>query len=152
MIGKIMKFNLKLNLIIGSFLLTSINAEAKEFNGGADMTILTPVSKVLAQPENYYVIPTTIMGTVVKVCQKRGCWMQLASDKAYETLTIKVPDGKMVFPMADMGKTAYATGVLNAIELTLAQTNQRLKSQDKPSVTEPMTLYRFSPTGVTIVD
>ncbi|SFC97720.1 DUF4920 domain-containing protein [Pseudoalteromonas denitrificans] len=147
-----MKYCFKLSVVIGYLLMFGINVYAKEINGGADMSKLTPISKILATPENYYKQPATISGTVVKVCKKRGCWMQLATDKAYETLTIKVPDGEMVFPMTAMGKTAYATGTLKAIEMSLEQTNQRLKMKAMPAVTKPMTLYRFSPTGVTIVD
>ncbi|PAJ73658.1 hypothetical protein CJF42_14680 [Pseudoalteromonas sp. NBT06-2] len=142
----------KLSLIIGCSLIFTSHVYSKEINGGADMSKLTSISTILTKPENYYKNPTTITGTVVKVCQKRGCWMQLATDKSYDTLTIKVPDGEMVFPMTAMGKTVYATGTLKAIEMTLEQTNIRLERQDKPTVEKPMTFYRFSPTGVTIVD
>ena len=57
-----------------------------------------------------------IEGLVVEVCKARGCWMQLASDKEFQTMKIKVKDGVMVFPMSAKGKTAkmpvmHSTGI-----------------------------------------
>ena len=66
----------------------------------------------------------------------------------------------MVFPMTAMGKTAFATGVLKAIPLDLETSQRYLAYQakemdeefDPASVTEPITIYQVSPSGVTIED
>ena len=86
--------------------------------------------------------------------------MTLSSDKKFQTFRIKVRDGDMVFPMTAMGKTAYATGKLQAIPLSLEKSKTFLAYQaqeqqeefDPASVTEPFTVYQLSPTGVTIKD
>jgi hypothetical protein len=148
--------------LIVLLLLTSSYTQAQsiKFGPGADLDKLISISTMLATPENYTTVNTTISGTIVKVCKKRGCWVELASDKKYQILTIKVPDGEMVFPMSAMGKKAFATGTLAAIKLNRKQTEKHLSYRakenhiefDSSSVTEGMTLYRFTPIGVTIID
>jgi len=143
-------------------LLASWQGQAKEmtFGAGADMDKLINTSTLLENPGKYQKEPSTITGKVVKVCKKRGCWMDLATDGKHPTLTIKVPDGKMVFPMSAIGKTVYATGTLSEQKLDLEQTKAHLAHRahenqtafDPASVTQAMTLYRFSPLGVTIPD
>ncbi|WDD99302.1 DUF4920 domain-containing protein [Thalassomonas actiniarum] len=156
---KLFAFKKRLVLLM---LLASWQGQAGEatFGSGADMDKLVEVSTLLASPEKYQNEASTISGKVVKVCKKRGCWMDLATDKKYQTLTIKVPDGKMVFPMSAVGKTAYATGTLSERKLDVAQTREYLAHRaqenqtrfDPASVSEGMTVYRFSPQGVTLSD
>ena len=130
------------------------------FGGGADMKNVMKIETVMASPADYLEAPITIKGNIVKVCRKRGCWMTLAAEKKYQSLTVKVPDGQMVFPLSAMGKTAYATGRLTAKPMDLEQTREHLAHQakeakqsfDADSVKEPMTMYRLTPMGVTIVD
>lgn len=135
-------------------------ADAKNYGEPVNVDEAIEISQLLANPSHYASEPATIKGTVIKVCAKRGCWVELAADKKYQSLIIKVADGEMVFPMTAIGKTAFANGYLKAIKLTLEQTKQYLKRQaeakqqvfDVATVTEAETLYRFTPIGVTIVD
>ncbi|KZN56272.1 DUF4920 domain-containing protein [Pseudoalteromonas luteoviolacea] len=138
-------------MMIGT-LVFSQAALAKTYNGGADMSKITPISTLLSNAQRYTTEPATIKGTVTRVCQKRGCWMQLASDKKFQTLRVKVRDGDMVFPMTAQGKTAFATGTLKVHPLTLEQTNQRRKAQNLGPVDTPQVLHLFTPVAVTIED
>ncbi|MCW8879589.1 MAG: DUF4920 domain-containing protein [Kangiellaceae bacterium] len=148
-----------LGFILLTFFSTSIWAvENRSFGEGAKMDKLIAISKVLASPQKYLGKEITVVGTIVSVCSKRGCWMKLASDKKFQTLRIKVRDGDMVFPFNAKGQTAYATGQLKPIELTkekaiayLAHLAEEAKEEfDPTSVTGAMTIYQLSPTGVTI--
>lgn len=158
-IKTLLKYTL-LTTALTTALCTSPLAVAKDFGTGADMSKLAPISKVLEQAPQYYNSPVTIKGMIVKVCKKRGCWMELASDKAYQSLVIKVPDGQMVFPMSAMGKTAYATGNLTPIQLNKEQSIAHLKKQaekhqqkfDPSKATQLVKIHRLTPVGVTIVD
>ncbi len=157
---------LKILLVKNSFLALLLlvsyytQAQPMTFGVGADMEKLISISTLLADPEKFKSVPTTISGTIVKVCKKRGCWVELAADKKFQTIIIKVPDGKMVFPMSTLGKKAFATGTLSELKLDLQQTQSHLAHRaeenqtefDPSSVTKAMTIYRFSPVGVTIVD
>ena len=141
---------------------TTISLEAKTltFGDGADIDSNIAIQTVMAEPTSYLQGPITVKGEIVKVCKMRGCWVELAAGRDQPNLLIKVRDGDMVFPMSTIGRTAYATGKLTANELDVEQTRQFLAHRavenkltfDPTSVTTGMTLYRLTPTGVTIVD
>lgn len=143
-------------------ILVSLNIQAKvhEFGEEVDELKLVEISKILAQPEDYLQKPVTISGTIIGVCEKRGCWMELASDARYEKLRIKVRDGDMVFPVSAKGSQAIAKGMLNPVHLDLEQSKRYLtmlaerkhEALDPDSVTEAVTLYQLVPTGVRILD
>ena len=86
--------------------------------------------------------------------------MELAAEEKFQSLKIKVPDGQMIFPMSAMGKTAFATGNLTAINLDLEQSKRYLATQaqknntefDANSITDVVTIYQFTPVGVSIID
>ena len=130
----------------------------KIFGHGADMSKLTPISTLLANPKEYKDKIITVSGQIVSVCKNRGCWMEFASDKKYQKLKIKVQDGKMIFPISLRGKKGFATGKLNTIELSLERTKKYLahmakdsgETFDSESVKEPLTFYQLVPEGITI--
>lgn len=70
----------------------------------------TKVSDILVSPDKYEGKTVLIEGTIVNVCEKRGCWIELASDKEFETIRVKVEDGEIVFPMEAKGKKALVEG------------------------------------------
>ncbi|MEI6858756.1 MAG: DUF4920 domain-containing protein [Shewanella sp.] len=140
--------------------LSTVKAETINFGEGVKRELLIPVSTLMADPERYLDKNVTIKGTIVGVCEKRGCWMSIASDERFQTLKIKVKDGEMVFPLSARGKEALATGKLQALEFGLQQTRE-IKAYyakeagdefDPASVTEAMTTYQLVPTGVSILD
>lgn len=146
--------------LVPSFLALSSNLVSAEqvFGTGAQMDKVISVAELMASPAVYVDKTVTVKGEVVKVCKKRGCWADLVTQGAPEKLTIKVKDGDMVFPMAAIGKTAYATGNLFEYQLSLEKTRDYLAHRaqenkeefDPQSVTKGMTLYRLTPKGVTI--
>ncbi|GGI78674.1 DUF4920 domain-containing protein [Shewanella gelidii] len=133
---------------------------AKDFGTPVNTDQLMAISTVLASPQQYVGQQVTVAGTIVGVCEKRGCWMELASDAKFEKLRIKVKDGDMVFPVSAKGSKAYATGTLAEIELSLEQTQKYLEKLakrrqeqfDVSKVTESMRIYQLVPTGVSIAD
>lgn len=135
---------------------------AKDLNFGTavDTSKVMKISTLMENPQDYLNSPVTIKGTIVSVCQKRGCWMTIASDKRFQNLRIKVKDGDMVFPLSAKGSQAIATGKLQPLQYSLKQTRKLLayrakeegKEFDPASVTEPMTMYQLVPTGVSILD
>ena len=147
-----------ITVFIFSFLFSAHLFAAQNFGGKVNMDTITNVSDILATPENFIDKNVTIKGTIVKVCKKRGCWVELASDKRFQTFRVKVRDGDMVFPMTAMGKTAYATGEVQGFPLSLERSKQYLAYQaeemqqkfDPESVTEAITVYQLSPNGVMI--
>jgi hypothetical protein len=140
--------------------LLTFTASAATFGGAVDKTKLVDVADILAKPQNYLQQQVTVKGTVEAVCQKKGCWMQFAADASQPTFRIKVKDGDMVFPVSAKGKTAYASGKLDPIEMDLESTREYLAHKaeeqgevfDPASVTEAIILYQLVPVAVEIAD
>lgn len=147
-------------ILLALVFVSTVNAKELTFGEAVNEKDTMKISTLLASPQNYVDKKVTVAGTIVGVCQKRGCWMNLASDARFGKLRIKVRDGDMVFPMSTKGRKALATGYLKEIKLNLEQT-QRYKASlakragktfDLASVTSGMSLYQVSPTGVKILD
>lgn len=150
----VVKYLLSSLLVLGS----SQALAQQTFGSGADMGKVIKVDELMAKPTAYLNEPVTVKGKIVKVCKKKGCWADLVTEGSSEKLTMKVKDGDMVFPMAAIGKTAYATGNLYEYKLSLEKTRNYLahraeenkESFNPSSVTQGMTMYRLTPVGVTI--
>ncbi|XGC79830.1 DUF4920 domain-containing protein [Bdellovibrio bacteriovorus] len=137
--------------------LTSYAAE-KNLGKGAKFTDAVPMSKIMKTPEAYVGKEVTVSGTIVDVCAKRGCWMQLTTDVGNEKVRVKVNDGEIVFPLEARGKKAAAKGEFKKMVLTLEQTKNHLahiaeenkKKFDPASVKEPMVVYQVQASGAVI--
>ncbi len=153
-----MKFSKKSMMLLGAISL-SFASVAQNFGGVVDHQALTPISKIVATPDQYLDKPVTVQGEIISVCSKQGCWMQLASDVAEQQFKIKVRDGDMVFPVSAKGKKAFATGKVVKTELDLESSREHLaeiaeknNTQFDPStVTAPIVLLQLVPTAVEIV-
>ncbi|KPH59135.1 hypothetical protein AMS58_14100 [Pseudoalteromonas porphyrae] len=138
----------------------NVSAGTLHFGGEVNAGNITKISTIMNDPDDYLATPVTIEGTIVGVCEKRGCWMSLASDQRFQNLRIKVNDGDMVFPMTAKGRKAIATGELKKIELTLERTKTVMAHRaqkagddfDPSSVTEPMAIYQLNPSAVDILE
>lgn len=93
---------------------------AKEIELGQKLTLdsTTAVSTLLENPDTYLDKPVQITGTVVDVCAHKGCWIEVSSDRPYETITVKVDDGVIVFPVTAKGKAVVAEGKLEKLNLS----------------------------------
>lgn len=155
--------NLKLVLLFCALFCSvkihSANTEAAKIYGkGISLDSKTAISEILATPEKYLGKTVLIEGRVVDVCKKRGCWMEIASDKEFQTIRVKVNDGEIIFPLVAKGKLAKVEGILEKFELTKEQTIMRMQHHaeeqglpfDSTSVTEGMTVYQLKGIGAVI--
>ncbi|MBT6340028.1 MAG: DUF4920 domain-containing protein [Desulfobacula sp.] len=156
------RFN-KVLLILAVLAITHTYAYASNSeNFGKPITLqeITKVSDILASPENYANKKVLVKGMVVEVCAKRGCWMDIASDKAFEKIQIKVLDGVIVFPLSARGKEALVEGKVEALNYTKEEAIELLEHKaeekgekfDPSSVTGPLTTYRIKALGATITE
>lgn len=147
-------------LLTTALTFAAFTTSATSFGAVIDKTKLVEVADILAKPQRYLQQQVTVKGTVEAVCQKKGCWMQFAADANQPTFRIKVKDGDMVFPVSAKGKTAYASGKLDPIEMDLESSREYLAHKaeeqgeafDPQSVTEAITLFQLVPVAVEIVD
>jgi hypothetical protein len=117
------------------------------------------ISELIANPDSYVGKTVRVEGLVTGVCEKRGCWMSIASDKEFEEVRIKVTDGVIVFPMEAKGKRAIAEGEFTVVEMTMEQTlaykkhhaEEHNEEFDPSAITEPLTYYQINATGAVIL-
>ncbi|MHC4136090.1 MAG: DUF4920 domain-containing protein [Planctomycetota bacterium] len=130
------------------------------YGKGVECTLSVKVSELSDNIDRYVGKRVRIEGLVTDVCPKRGCWIELASDREYESLLFKVQDGVIVFPMSMKGKYAVADGVARKVELDLEQTRRYLahKAEEKgetfdpATVKEPITYVRLDGVGALVRD
>lgn len=86
--------------------------------------------------------------------------MDIASDREFEKVQIKVDDGVIVFPLTAKGKQALVEGVVEQLDLTYEQAIEDAKHKaeehgtefDPSTVTGPVTIYRIRGLGAVIAD
>ncbi len=118
----------------------------------------TKISSILEKPKEFVGKKVLVEGTVVGVCPKRGCWIELASDKQFQKIKVKVNDGEIVFPLEEKGKNALVEGEVYEIKMTKEQAIERAKHEaeehnkefDPNSVTGPVTYYQIKGLGAVI--
>ncbi len=146
-------------LLLSLSLQWSASARAETYGSGVSIEATTAISEVLANPGKYKGQAIVVEGTVVEVCAKRGCWVELASDQKYQTIQIKVTDGVIVFPMSARGKHARVQGMVEELKLSaeqaLATARHRAEEQGKPfdpnTVSGPVTTVRIRATSAEIL-
>jgi len=133
--------------------------DGEVFGKGVSGPEVVKISQLLAKPEAYLGKTVRVEGLVTDVCLKRGCWMNVAGDKEFESIRIKVDDGVIVFPPEAKGKRAVAEGVFAKIELTreeaLAQAQHHAEEQGQkfdPATAKdlPTVVYQIQGTGAVI--
>ena len=149
-----------LGLLAFAFACASPEAPFTQYGEPLTLTETTSVSAVLADPDAYVGEHLRVEGTVVGVCEMRGCWMAVAGENDGEELRVKVEDGVIVFPMTAMGLHARVEGVMEKIELTMEEALAQAEHQaeehgtefDPSSVTGPTVTYQLRGLGAEIED
>jgi hypothetical protein len=134
--------------------------EGTVYGEAITLETLTPVSAILDDPEAWVGERVLVEGMVVGVCDVKGCWMEIAADREFEKIRVKVDDGVMVFPLEARGRTALVEGVVEKVELTYEQALEQARHEaeehgetfDPGSVTGPTTTYQIRGLGAIIAD
>jgi hypothetical protein len=116
----------------------------KDYGKPLTLKVKTPISSILKDPKAYEGKRVQVEGTIVEVCEERGCWIRIASDKEFEAIRVKVQDGVITFPMEAKGKLALAEGVVAVTNLTREQAVEQAREMAK----ERGTLAKFDPSKI----
>lgn len=116
------------------------------------------VPELLARVDELNGRVVRVEGTVTDVCAKRGCWIKVGAESEPRTVTFKVTDGVIVFPMSARGRHVVAEGTCEKRVLTLEKTRQLRAHEaeeageefDPASVTEPTTLVLLRGIGAVV--
>jgi hypothetical protein len=145
--------------LLAVLLITGVSlADGKKYGTGVTLKEVTKISTIFENPEEYTGKKVVVEGMIVDVCSKRGCWMEIASDKEFEKIRVKVEDGEIVFPLEAKGKNALVEGMVEKIEMTKEQAIERAKHHaeevgqkfDPASVTGPEVFYQIRGLGAVI--
>lgn len=128
------------------------------YGKGISLSEKTMVSDILSSPEKYEGKQVLVSGTVVDVCRKRGCWIELSGDKEFQKIKVKVKDGEIVFPLSAKGQQATVEGIVEKLELSKEQVmkwkaheaEEHGEEFDSTTVTGPMTIWRLKGVGAEI--
>ncbi len=154
-----MKTLLSVLTLLVLFSATSVLAGSpKKYGKALSVKSPTKVSEILAEPSKYDGKRVLVQGPVVDVCEARGCWIELGSDKEFESIIFKVDDGVITFPMSAKGKSAKAEGVIKVTVLSKEEQIERGKKQAAEAKTEfdastikgPKTIVRLMGEGAVI--
>ena len=138
---------------------TALARSAKTYGEALSSGKVVAIEHILDHPDEFLGKTIKVEGLINGVCEKRGCWMTLASKTAdFKEIRIKVEDGVMVFPVEAKGKTAVAEGKFIKVEMSLEQTIAYKKHHaeehgedfDPASVTEPMVYFQIDGIGAEI--
>lgn len=132
-------------------------AATKHGKGVSDAATVK-ISELMAAPDQYVGKVVKVEGLITEVCPMRGCWIEVAGDKEFQTLRVKVEDGVIVFPMTDKGKKVVAEGTFKKTELTKEQAIERAKHEaeekgktfDPASIKGPVTVYQLQGVGAVV--
>ncbi|MEJ7611942.1 MAG: DUF4920 domain-containing protein [Ferruginibacter sp.] len=96
-----------------------------------------------------------VKGTVISVCEKKGCWMKLAQTDG-DGIMIRFKDYKFFMPMDMVGKDVVLEGVgqktVTSVEMLQHYAEDAGKSKEEiEKIKEPKTEIEFIASGVLVV-
>jgi len=113
-----------------------LSAAVKKYGKPLTLKETTKISAIFAQPDSFNGKRVKVQGPIVDVCEMKGCWIAIASDKEFQSIRFKVDDGVIVFPMTAKGLTAKVEGVVTVSTLSeeeqIAQGKEMEKEMKKP--------------------
>ena len=142
-----MRRTLATALVVTLCFATGLSAAVKKY--GKDLTLkeTTKISDIYANPDSSTARRSRSSGAIVEVCEMKGCWIALASDKEFQQIRFKVDDGVIVFPLDAKGLTATVEGVVTVTVESVADqlehgkkmAEEMKKPFDPKTVTGPKT-------------
>ncbi len=125
-----MKFNYKVLSIVLFLTVMNFASDGKKYGKEITLKEKTKISDILKNPAAFEGKKVLVEGTIIGVCEKRGCWIRLAGDKDFESIRVKVRDGEIVFPLEAKGKKAVVEGEIYSF-VTKAKKKNGTKKDDK---------------------
>jgi hypothetical protein len=154
-----MKFlHLSLLMLFAAFVTVAYAENGKQYGKAITLKKAVKVSEIMASPAKFNGKKVLVEGPVVGVCEKRGCWIKIGSDKEFEAIQFKVDDGVIVFPLSAKGKTVRAEGVVSVKDYTKEELIEQGKKEakeggkefDPASVKGPKTIVMIKGEGAVI--
>ena len=129
-------------------------------NFGAEITEegAIPASELLTSMEGKDSLRVKLSGTIDEVCQKKGCWMDVAMDEEGENfLFVKFKDYEFFVPKDAGGQEVIMEGVAYLDTTSIEELKHYAEDAGEPdsvinAITEPEIGYNFMADGVIVKD
>ncbi|MEO7045827.1 MAG: DUF4920 domain-containing protein [Ferruginibacter sp.] len=153
-----MKYLLTVAILFASFSsFAQIKPSAKGVTYGAKTTAKDAIEVNLLEEKLVTAEKYTgkVKGTVVSVCEKKGCWMKLAQTDG-EGIMIRFKDYKFFMPKDIVGKDVVLEGVgektTTSVEMLKHYAEDAGKSKEEiEKITAPKTEIEFVASGVLVI-
>jgi len=114
-----------------------------------------PVATVTSLLKNQESAQVKVVATVIDVCPKKGCWMQLEMPDQSKVF-VKMKDYAFFVPTAITGKTVVIEGEVKTIttsvdELKHYAEDAKKSKEEIDAITEPKSEVRLTASGILVV-
>jgi hypothetical protein len=114
--------------------------EERVFGDGLTIEQATPISTLLAAPQDYAGKTIRIEGVITEVCARHGDWLKVATPRSGSGILVKVDGAGMTFPPDCVTRRISVQGVVEAGGNETASTSDdRHEDEDPPHVCAAMT-------------
>lgn len=151
---------MKYGIVLVLLFVVALNAADKKYGKELTLKEKTKISDIIADPGTYNGKRVRVEGAIVGVCEKRGCWIKISSDKEFESIRFKVDDGVIVFPMEIKGHNVVAEGVVSVKTVSkedlIKQGEMHAKEEgttfDPSTVKGPRTVIQLNGEGAVVTE
>lgn len=145
-------------MFLSFMLLLTVNIFAQE-KFGASITMEEAISydQLLKEMEGSDSLEVKVMGTVEAVCQAKGCWMNIVSDKADQpSMFVKFKDYGFFVPKDIAGQKVVMEGyaykeVTSVDELRHYAEDAGKSKEEIKAINQPKEEYKFMASGVIVL-
>ncbi len=115
-----------------------------------------PIAEVAAALEGTEPVKTKVIGKVVDVCSKKGCWATVELENG-ETAMVKMKDYGFFLPTAVKGKTVVLDGEIKKVMTPVDELKHYAEDAKKPqaeidAITQPKEEISFTAKGIKVVN
>jgi hypothetical protein len=147
--------NWKIMTLAGLLALVSVPLLAGQtgdrYGAGVTLSDNTPIASILADPNAYMGKTLRVEGVVSSLCEKSGCWMQLADTSTNEGLRIAFDEGKISIPLTARGRKAVAEGVFGLNPAGIPNTPEAEHEANCPYHQKNLQKYQILATGALVL-
>ena len=132
---------------------TTMNDPGYDYYGaGVREDEAVAAAEIMAQPAAFDGKNLLVTGTIVNVCQTKGCWMRIGTTD--QNVFVKFKDYGFFMPMDSAGRTVVMEGTLAVKMVPVDEARHYLedvgKHDEAQKITEPKREVTFEATGVAI--
>lgn len=131
--------------------------DGKHFGAMIDESGTIAFEDLMAKMNGVDSLPAKFVGTVAEVCQKKGCWMNVKSDKSGDEIFVQFKDYAFFMPKDIAGRKVTLDGyayreVTSVDELRHYAEDEGKSKEEIEKITEPKEELKFLASGVILMD